>query len=61
MVNDTDLKLHKQSYPKKFKYLALALDKVQKSSCIISEATEICVELLKAIKGEHIKGEFNRR
>ncbi|CAG9823150.1 unnamed protein product [Phaedon cochleariae] len=60
LVNDTNLKTNAQDYLKKFKYkyISVALDKVQRNTCTIGEATEIWLELLEAFETEQANGEF---
>ena len=59
VVNDTNLKTNAQDYLKKLKYIAVALDKVQRNTCTIGEATEIWLELLEAFETEQANGEFS--
>lgn len=59
LVNDINLKVNAQDYLKRLKYIAVALDKVQRNTCTIGEATEIWLELLEAFETEQTNGEFS--
>ncbi|XP_024882803.1 uncharacterized protein LOC112461697 [Temnothorax curvispinosus] len=48
-VNDTDLKIKATDYLEKLKIISVALDKIQRDCCIIGEATEIWIEIIKRI------------
>lgn len=51
-VHDINLKLKAQDYLRKLKKIAVALDRIQKDTCTISEATEIWINLQREFEGE---------
>lgn len=49
-VNDMNLKIKAMDYLEKLKVISVALDKIQRDCCTISEATEIWIEIINHFK-----------
>lgn len=57
-VNNINLKNNAQDYLKTLKLISVALDRVQKNFCVISEATEIWINLLEEFRLNDIENEI---
>jgi len=58
-VHDMDLKISATIYLEKLKVISVALDKVQRDCCTISEATEIWIKIINYFKRNNLESDLN--